>query len=338
MTADASDDADLTTGRPKGTGRWLLLGAALLCAGALGWWGASFTQDEVWPDVPQAAALEPEGPAAAVVEAQGTDELSGRRQPASALATAVRGIVQPRREATIASRMTAVITDMPFREGQSFRAGALLARFDCSQTRAELNAARAAAAAYRSTYQQNAELDEYEAIGRNEVEVSRANLNRAEAEVQAINARLTDCAVYAPFAGTVVERIANVREVAASGQPLMRIQTGRDVELELIVPSQWLTWLGPGAAFQFRIDETGNTIRGEVTRLGASVDPVSRTIRVTARVTQSEGLILPGMSGSARFDDPRAYTGRSGDGQAAEGSRPATVQSVSPIAAPAAEP
>jgi multidrug efflux pump subunit AcrA (membrane-fusion protein) len=136
----------------------------------------------------------------------------------------------------------------------------------------------------------------------------------------------------------VVERIANVREVAASGQPLMRIQTGRDVELELIVPSQWLTWLGPGAAFQFRIDETGNTIRGEVTRLGASVDPVSRTIRVTARVTQSEGLILPGMSGSARFDDPRAYTGRSGDGQAAEGSRPATVQSVSPIAAPAAEP
>jgi membrane fusion protein, multidrug efflux system len=171
---------------------------------------------------------------------------------------------------------------------------------------AALNAARAATAAYRVTHDTNVELDQYEAVGRNEVAVSAANLGRAQAEATAVAAQMTDCSVHAPFAGTVVERIANVREVAASGQPLLRIQSGRDVELELIVPSRWLTWLQPGATFAFVIDETGNTIRGRVTRFGASVDPVSRTIRVTSVVTEHAGLVLPGMSGTANFDDPRA--------------------------------
>jgi hypothetical protein len=72
------------------------------------------------------------------------------------------------------------------------------------------------------------------------------------------------------------------------------------------VPSKWLTWLQPGAVFSFKIDETGNVIRGKVKRFGASVDPVSKTIRVTGLVTERNGLVLAGMSGTATFDDPRA--------------------------------
>ncbi len=302
----------------KGWMKWAL-GAGALGALAFGWWAVTAGDSgDIWPDK-ELAKAEASAPANAAAASPAPSPVP--------LSTEVRGLVKPMREATIASKMTAVITQMPFREGQSFGRGALLAQFDCSQTQAELNAARAASSAYRSTYEQNAELDDYEAIGKNEVEISRANLNRAEAEAQAIRSRMSDCAVYAPFGGTVVERIANVREVAASGQPLMRIQTGKDVELELIVPSRWLTWLGPGATFSFKVDETGNTLRGQVTRLGASVDPVSRTIRVTSRVTERNGLILPGMSGSAVFDDPRA----TGDTQTAAKPAPDTVNSA-PIA------
>lgn len=195
---------------------------------------------------------------------------------------------------------------MPYGEGQSFPSGALLARFDCSQISAELNAARAATAAYRKTYETNVELDLYEAVGKNEVAVSKANLGKAEAEANAVASQLSDCEVRAPFAGKVVEQIARNKEIAASGQPLLKIQSGREVEMELIVPSKWLTWLEPGATFAFTIDETGNVIRGRVKRFGASVDPVSKTIRVIGLVTERSGLVLAGMSGTARFDDQRA--------------------------------
>ncbi len=218
----------------------------------------------------------------------------------------VRGVVNPSSESTIASKMTARIIAMPYSEGQGFPAGALLARFDCSQIKAQLNAAQAAATAYRKTYETNVELDQYEAVGKNEVAVSKANLGKADAEAAAVSSQLSDCEVRAPFAGKVVEQIAHVKEIAASGQPLLKIQSGREVELELIVPSKWLTWMKPGAAFAFKIDETGNTIKGRVKRFGASVDPVSKTIRVIGVVTQRQGIVLAGMSGTATFDDARA--------------------------------
>jgi RND family efflux transporter MFP subunit len=218
-------------------------------------------------------------------------------------ASPIRGIVKSKQEATIASRLTARIVAMPYGEGDAFPRGALLARFDCSQIQAELNAARAAAAAYRKTHETNVELDQYEAVGKNEVAVSQANLGKADAETKAVAAQLSDCAVHAPFAGKVVEEIAHVREVAASGQPLLKIQSGGNLEIELIVPSRWLTWLRPGASFSFRIDETGEEVKGSVTRLGASVDAVSKTIRVSGDITDSAGLVLPGMSGAAIFPD-----------------------------------
>jgi RND family efflux transporter MFP subunit len=214
----------------------------------------------------------------------------------------IRGVIQSKAEAVIASRITARITAMPFRAGQSFGKGALLASFDCSTTRAQLNAANAVTTAYRKTYETNAELDAYQAVGRNEVEISKANLGKATAEAAAITAQLQDCAVHAPFSGIVVEQIAHAHEVAASGQPLMKIQNSGDLEIQVIVPSGWLTWLEPGAPFTFRIDETGETVKGRVTRLGASVDPVSKTLRVMGSISGAQHIVLPGMSGTAKFE------------------------------------
>jgi membrane fusion protein, multidrug efflux system len=279
------------------TKKWGLAGLAAVAALGAGLWIGGQGQAVEWPD-DKAKAAAPAVP----------KEESPAAEPA-AEESLVRGVINPSSESTIASKMTARITAMPFGEGQSFPAGALLARFDCSQIQAELRAAQAASAAYKKTYDTNVELDLYEAVGKNEVAVSKANLGKAEAEANAVAAQLSDCEVRAPFAGKVVEQLARAREIAASGQPLLKIQSGREVELELIVPSKWLTWLQPGATFAFKIDETGNVIRGKVKRFGASVDPVSKTIRVTGIVTEGNGLVLAGMSGTAIFDDPRATGG-----------------------------
>jgi membrane fusion protein (multidrug efflux system) len=210
------------------------------------------------------------------------------------------GVVKSGEEAVIASRMTALITQLPYEAGQSFGRGALLASFDCSQMKAQLSAANAASAAYRKTYHTNVELDQYKAIGTNEVAVSKANLGKAAAEAQAIQAGIGQCTITAPFAGTVVERIAHPHDVAASGQPLMKIQGAGDLEVELIIPASWLTWVKPGTAFTFALDETGGSVTGKIARLGAAVDPVSKTMRVTGSIVV-QGTVLPGMSGTAHF-------------------------------------
>jgi membrane fusion protein, multidrug efflux system len=280
--------------------KWGLLGLAVLGAGGAGLFIGSQNQQEAWPTEAATAKAAPTAQQPDVALAKAPEV------PAENL---VRGVINPSSESTISSKMTARIVSMPFSEGQSFPAGALLARFDCSQISAELKAAQAASNAYRKTYDTNVELDQYEAVGKNELAVSKANLGKAEAEANAVAAQLSDCEVRAPFSGKIVEQLAHAREIAASGQPLLKIQSGRDIELELIVPSKWLTWLTPGADFAFTIDETGSVIRGRVKRFGASVDPVSKTVRVIGVVTERNGLVLAGMSGTATFDDPRANGG-----------------------------
>jgi RND family efflux transporter MFP subunit len=305
---DTQDAAETQQGGQDKLRKWGLVALAVVAAGGLGIWLGGQGAEEQWPDEPTKVAAVPNADTTKVGEAVST--------PAEEI---VRGVINASSESTIASKMTARIVAMPYGEGQSFPAGALLARFDCSQISAQLNAAKAAAAAYRKTYDTNVELDQYEAVGKNEVAVSKANLGKAEAEANAVATQLADCEVRAPFAGKVVEQMAHAREVAASGQPLLKIQSGREVELELIVPSKWLTWLQPGAAFSFKIDETGNVIRGKVKRFGASVDPVSKTIRVTGVVTERNGLVLAGMSGTATFDDLRASGGQAAQAGKADG-------------------
>ena len=215
--------------------------------------------------------------------------------------SAAHGVIQSEQEAVIASRMTALIMSMPLEAGQSFARGQLLVGFDCQELKAQMSAANAATTAYRKTYDTNVELDKYKAIGTNEVDVSRANLGKASAEAQVIQAGLGQCAIVAPFAGSVVERIAHPHDVAAPGQPLMKIQGTGSLKVELIIPSKWMTWVKPGTPFDFAIDETGQTVQGSITRLGAAVDPVSKTLRVTGSIV-SKGTVLPGMSGTAHFD------------------------------------
>jgi membrane fusion protein, multidrug efflux system len=273
--------------------KWLLWGGGLIAAAAVGVTAMNSGSADNW------STNEADKIAVNAVEAK----VIAKKEEVK-LEPEIRGVIKAKQESTIASKMTARIVNMPFNKGQSFRKGALLASFDCSVINAQLRAAQAATTAYQKTYDTNAELDQYQAVGKNEVAVSKANVGKATAEANAVRAQLSDCAVYAPFGGTVVEQIAHRGEIAASGQPLLKIQSGGDLEVELIVPSNWLTWLRPGATFSFLIDETGAAITGAITQLGASVDPVSKTIRVAGSVGSTESLILPGMSGSAKFDNP----------------------------------
>lgn len=303
--------------RSGGLTRKLGLGGAaiLILGGAAAWMGSG--QQTRWSDEANATTTAPNVESATLAAASSDAPAPTVADPGAN----IRGVIRPKLEATIASRITAKITQMPYREGQFFSKGALLVSFDCNTLRAQLNAANAATAAYAKTYETNVELDAYQAVGRNDVVISKANHDKASAEARAISAQMSDCAIYAPFAGVVVEQVGNAHEVAASGQPLMKIQNGADLEVQLIVPSMWLNWLKPGTPFDFRIDETGAVVKGEVRSLGAAVDPVSKTIRINGSLAFAEQRVLPGMSGSASFDVPV-------DGSAAAAKQATSVDSV----------
>ena len=182
----------------------------------------------------------------------------------------------------------------------------MLVQFECDRPQAELCSAQALLQVQRRQLDAQTELEKFGATGKTEVDVARSQADKARADVDALQAQLRDCAISAPFAGRVVERLARSHEGVAVSQPLLRIQDTSALELDLIVPSNWLVWLQPGTRFAFRVDETQQTIDAAVHRLGAAVDPVSRTVRIVARFRGDVQRVLPGMSGTAALTPPAA--------------------------------
>lgn len=217
-------------------------------------------------------------------------------------AAPVRGLLKPLHEATLSSEILAKIADLPIRDGKRFKKGEVLVRFDCGRYKAEQAAAQAEYAARKKTSDNNAELATYNAAATLQVEVSAAETDKAAAQLAAASAMLSGCSIQAPWAGRVVETLAHAHETVAPGKELLRILDDSKLEVEVLVPSKWLSKLKVGGSFRFHVDETNQDYAAKITELGARIDPVSQTLRLTGSLQNQDAALLAGMSGSAYFE------------------------------------
>jgi len=222
--------------------------------------------------------------------------------PSSDLQT-VRGIVKPVVEAVLASEIQALVKRMPFRDGDSFKKGALLIEFECAKYRAELASAQAEFEARQKTVINNEELAGLHGIGRLEVDISQAELKKAQAVLRRAQIIVHGCRIPAPFAGRVVKTLVHPYESVNPYDDLLSIVSNQDLDIELILPSSSLQWITKNSPFSFSIDETQDAYPAEVVEIGARVDPVSQTIRVFGRFNTHPAGVLAGMSGSAKFPE-----------------------------------
>lgn len=227
--------------------------------------------------------------------------LAGAAEPGGA---EIRAQLSPRRSTVLSSEIAGQIDELTLREGERFKEGQRLVALDCSLHRARLAKAQAQLQEARKTYEVNSRLDRLGSVSQLEVEAAAARQAGAEAEVSLMRGLVERCAVAAPFAGRVADMKVKRHQFVAEGQELMEILDDRDLEVETIVPSRWLSWLQPGRRFTVRLEETGRDYQAEVTRLGARIDPVSQSIKMFGRVLGSHEELLPGMSGRAVFDPP----------------------------------
>ncbi len=214
----------------------------------------------------------------------------------------LRGIVKAVNEAMIGSDLIFPIASLPFREGQSFKKGDILASFDCSDLEAQVKSAEAMLRAETITHENNVRLARSKAVGVFEVSLSKAKADQAAAELEAFQSKISRCVIRAPYDGRIAFMRAHEHEIPEPNQPLMQIVSEGDLEIETLLPSNWLRWLKPGTPFGITIDETGEKKQAQVSRIAAIVDPVSQTVKVTGSFTGETKGILPGMSGPTEFN------------------------------------
>ena len=214
----------------------------------------------------------------------------------------VRGLIKPVERAVMSSEIAAKIKAIPFKSGERFKKGEQLVVFDCSFYRADMASAEAAYKSRLHVFENNKELLALNAISDIDVSISESEMQVARADRTMKAIRVSQCKIKAPYSGRVIEVAINEHETVPADKEILSILNDRNLEIELIVPSNWLNWLVVGEIFSFVIDETGKVLDAKVSKIGAVVDPVSQTIKLVGKFSGGIDGVLSGMSGTAQFN------------------------------------
>lgn len=217
----------------------------------------------------------------------------------AANAPEIRAQIRARQHATLSAEMAGKIVELPLRDGENFKKGDRLVGFDCSAQRARQEQAAAAVQAASRKREVSAKLNQLNSISQLEVATAESAETQAKAELALAGVLVQRCVITAPYDGRVADVQVQRYAFAAEGAPLLSIYDNSQYDIEMIVPSSWLSWLKPGISFRVRIEETGGDHAAEITRLSGAVDPVSQSVRVYGRIKGPIENLRPGMSGSA---------------------------------------
>lgn len=141
-----------------------------------------------------------------------------------------------------------------------------------------------------------------------ELHTQIANVQALMAEVKLSQKSLADAKQYAPFDGSVTERMVSPGQYLKENTPMMTIVKSWPLRLRLEVPESTSAFVKVGRAVTFRTDAVpGESFEATVRELSAQLDPRSRTLTAEARVNKPDNRLRPGMFVSVELvTDPAA--------------------------------
>lgn len=201
----------------------------------------------------------------------------------------VSGVVEPIRTIGINSQLSGALVSVDAEEGVVVREGAVLARLDDRELRAQLASAEAALEVAESTYRRAERLRERSVITEAEFERDRAAYVAAQAQRDQIRTRIEYATIRAPGAGIVTQKNVEAGDIVA---PQTRLFTLADVSTMVVrvqVSELDVVELSPGDAASVILDAyPGQIMEGRIRRVFPSADPTTRLVPVEVAL-QGEG-------------------------------------------------
>ncbi len=195
------------------------------------------------------------------------------------------------------------IDKLLFKEGQPVKKGAALVVLDSAEPRARLAAAQADLKLAESRYRRSEELVAQNFISRQALDEARANLDILRARLRQEQVALDKTVIRAPFAALAGLRQVSPGAYVSKGDDIVRLDALGNLKLEVPVPETYLPLVRIGLPVTLTIDALpGQTFSGKVHAIDPVVDPVSRNVRVRARIANPAGMLKPGMFARATAD------------------------------------
>ena len=213
------------------------------------------------------------------------------------------GTLEAARGVTLSAELPGRISKINFSGGEKVKAGQVLIEQDLSSEKAQLQAARANADLARINLDRLREL-----FGKGVV--SRAELDRAEAEYRALVAQRQNVAtsldkknVVAPFDGTLGIRLVDIGQEVSAGTPIVSLQALAPILVNFSLPQVFLPQLQQGLVVSVQSDaHPSEEFNGKIIAVNSLINSRTRNVDVQAELSNDKGKLLPGMFVSGRIE------------------------------------
>jgi len=206
------------------------------------------------------------------------------------------GSIEPIQGVVLEAEVPGIVQSIHFENGEQVREGDLLVQFDVGVERAELKAAKATARLAETEFERAQRLRESGNVPQSQLDRASADLDRARAEVENIEAIIDRKTIRAPFDGQVGIRQVNEGRYLAQGAPIVALQTYDQVYVNFTLPQQALASLRPGLPVTLESDAFPDIrFEGALTAISPTVDPITRTVELQGTLDNPDGKLRAGL-------------------------------------------
>ncbi len=199
-------------------------------------------------------------------------------------------------EAAVVAKVGGEVMELLVEEGDTVRAGQVLARLDRDRLRLRMEQSRAALNKLSQEYRRNVALHERGLVSEGAFADLRFEMEAADAAYRLARLELEYADVVAPIDGVVSAREVRVGNTVAAGETVFRITDTHALIAYLYVPQGELANYAAGMVARLSPDALpGQEFKATVSRISPRIDPVTGTCRVTLSVDGGDGELRPGM-------------------------------------------
>lgn len=206
------------------------------------------------------------------------------------------GTLRANETTELRSTVTEIVTAVLFDDNDRVSAGDVLVEMTSSEESAQLAEAISEVDEARAQYERIKPLTEQGVTPQSDLDLRQRDLDSARARLRAVQARMGDRIIVAPFDGVLGLRNLSRGALISPSDVITTINDDSIMKLDMSVPSVHLPALRPGLRVEARSRALGEHVfEGTIAAIDNAIDPVTRSIRVRALVPNPDGRLLPGL-------------------------------------------
>ena len=197
---------------------------------------------------------------------------------------------------TLTSNITETVEGIYFEDGQVVKKGQLLVQMRDAEEIANLREIKHQITEAQKQFSRTSRLSRQNIVSKSENDRREALLRVAEAKARALEARIRDLKIVAPFDGVLGFRQVSVGTLVQPGTAIATIDAINPIKVDFTLSEKYLSKvyndqpiIAHSTAYPKR------NFAGKIRTINHRIDPISRSFTVRALIENNKSLLKPGM-------------------------------------------